>query len=383
VMCDTRTGLHIVQDACYTNKFDYLRVGRVSVNLRKRAKKRIFAHMKSDDFVTQFLDRKSQGIPIGEAWETTRLEHGLKSWPIQWGNYLHVKLYGGIHITNDIDIPTLGIHISSNMKTGDFFPFYYVCQVKVKSRDMAGFLDALERIEIFVNSCSVALSLAGGSPTKGAGASIHYYCRFLSDAGATALTINDYIYTINSMLDKFYNHPTEQHPILLRAMWWMRQARHDFLSGNLTPSIFSLYLSYWNAFECLVNYACEINPLGKLSRSKKEKMVTSFFHNLSASPSLEDIEKCYREIINPGLKERAKHALTSVLGQETGESFYSECFAKNSRADSLYQIRNDIDHGSIVEYDLSTWLRVINGLNRLQGVVLSFIHVLLSNNRDK
>ena len=337
--------------------------------------------MQNDDFVTQFLNRKSQGIPTGEAWETTRLEHALKSWPTQWGNYLHVSLYGGIHITNDIDIPTLGIHISSKMKTGDFVfgaSFCYDCQVKVKSRDIAGFWDAIKRIEIFLNSCSVALSFQGGSPTKGAGTSIHYYCQFLSDAGATGLAINDYIDTINSMLEKLHTCPSEQRQILLRAMWWMRQARHDFLSGNITPSIFSLYLSYWNAFECLVDYACKINPLGKLPRLKKQEMVDSFFQNLSTSPSLEDVEKCYREIINPGLKKRAMHALTSVLGQETGESFHSECFTKNSQADSLYQIRNDIDHGNIVEYDLSTRLRVINGLNRLQDIVLSFIYALLS-----
>jgi hypothetical protein len=336
--------------------------------------------MQNDDFVTQFLNRKSQGTPIGEAWEITRLEHALKSWPKQWGNYLHVNLYGGIYITNDIDIPTLGIHISSIMEKGDFVfgaSFCYDCQVKVKSRDIAGFLDAIKRIEIFLNSCSVALSFSGGSPTKGAGASIHYYCRFLSDAGATGLTINDYMDTINSMLDKLYNHPPEQHQILLRAMWWMRQARHDFLSGNIAPSIFSLYLSYWNAFECLVDYACKINPLGKLSKSKKKEMVANFFQNISDCPSLEDIEKCYREIINPGLKEKARHALTFVLGHETGESFHSACFTKTPQADSLYQIRNDIDHGNIVEYDFSTRLRVINGLNRLQFIVLSFIHVLL------
>ena len=53
-----------------------------------------------------------------------------------------------------------------------------------------------------------------------------------------------------------------------------------------------------------------------------------------------------------------------------------------STNDSLYQIRNDIDHGNIVEYDFAMRTRVINGLNRLQPIILSIIGVLLLDTKQ-
>jgi hypothetical protein len=130
-----------------------------------------------------------------------------------------VSLYGGIQVADDIDIPTLGIHVSSKMETGDFVfraSFCYDCQVVTKSKDIIGFWDAINRLEIFLNSCSVASSFLGGSPTKGAGTSIHYYCQFLFDGGTTGLVINEYIDTVNILLNKLHNCPPEQHQTLLR-----------------------------------------------------------------------------------------------------------------------------------------------------------------------
>lgn len=335
------------------------------------------------DHVNQFFDLMSNHVPIGEAWEITRLEAALKSWPLDWGNHLHVSLYGSFTILEDIDIPNLGIHVSSIMETGDFVfgaSFCYDCQIEVRSRDVKGLWDAINRLEIFVSIVNVVTSYHGGSATKGSGVSVQYYCRFLYDAGAMGLAVNQYIHTINHFLNQLNRHLPEHSQILLRTMWWIRQARHDLLTGNTNPSLFLLYLSYWNAFECLIELGCRIYPLEKLSKSQKQARITEFFKGLDTPPTPSDIEKCYREIVNPPLKKRARHVLLSTLDSEVGEKYYSECFTNSSYGESLYQIRNDIDHGNIVEYNFPTRIRVINGLNRLQPIFLSLLQVLI--NRD-
>lgn len=330
----------------------------------------------------QFLDRRSQGIPLGEAWEITRLEHALKSWPLQWGDYLHVSLYGAINLSTDIDVPNLGIHVSSSMEKGHFIfgsSFCYDCQIRVKNRNIDGFWDAIGRLEIFINAVNVATSFAGATPTQGVGASIQYYCQFLYNFATVGLAVNEHTEIVKEILGKLEKCSHEHRQILIRSMWWMRQARHDILTGNAAASVFSLYLSYWNAFECLVDFVCQIKPLSKFSKSEKRRMVTEYFEGRVGAPCIDDIEKCYHEIVNPGLKIRATHALITAFGEHVGKEFCVECFTKAPVEERLYQIRNDIDHGNIVEYSFSTRLRVINGLNRLQPIVLLLFRYSIAN----
>jgi hypothetical protein len=69
--------------------------------------------MADEEILSRFFQLKSQGVPLGEAWERSRIEHALKSWPDHWGDYLHVSLYGAIDISDDIDVPGLGGSVSN------------------------------------------------------------------------------------------------------------------------------------------------------------------------------------------------------------------------------------------------------------------------------
>jgi len=337
-----------------------------------------------DEFVNRFSELQKQGVPIGEAWEVSRLELNLSSWPKAWGDYLHVSLYGGIQVPHDIEIPSIGIYVSSEMEKGDFVfgaKFCYDCRIKVKNKNKDGFWDAISRLENFLNAYSVVSLLSGVSPTQGAGNSIHYYCQLTADFGAANRVIEQYVEKVLIVLSNLEKFPLKQYQILIRAMWWLRQARHDILSGNGTPSIFALYLSYWNAFECLIAVTCDIFPMTKLSSSSKKKKVSEFFRNLTGEPTPSDIARCYHEIINVGIAERAKHALLSIFKPEIAEQLYQDCFTCTPEDKRLYKIRNDIDHGNIVEYDFPTRIRVINGLSKLQEILILFIGILIIKER--
>jgi hypothetical protein len=334
----------------------------------------------SDEFINRFFERRKQGVPVGEAWEVSRFELSLSNWPKDWGDYLHVSLYGGIQIDHDIEIPSLGIYVNSEMQTGDFVfgaPFCYDCRIKVKTKTIDGFWDAIGRLELFLNSYSIVSLLSGSSPTLGAGDSIHYYSGFISSSSIAQRSVEQYVEKVLNVLSNLEKFPPKQHQILMRAMWWLRQARHDILSGNSNPSVFALYLSYWNAFECLISVICDIFPMAKFSKSQKKEKVSEFFRNLAEEPTPADIVNCYHEIINPGIGERAKHALISVLKPEIAEQFYQDCFTCVPEDQRLYKIRNDIDHGNIVEYDFPTRIRVINGLNKLQSILILLVDILV------
>lgn len=320
-----------------------------------------------EDFLAYVEKLTVQGVSYPEAFERARLEQSIRSWPKAWGDYLEVWLYGAIEITSDIDIPELGLHVSSVKKTDKFVfsaPWAYRCRLEVKSKDLPGVLDAIDRLETFLNSWHIVSW----------GRTIHYFCTFFTSGGDAVTELPKEWEGIKRFLSALGRYKQHQCDLILRAAWWLRHSQHSFLSGHYNPSSFAIYSSYWNAFECLVELICDIVPPRTLSRTQKVQNVAKFFQN-RRQPTPADVEFCYQTYVNPGLPKRARHALAVVFGP-VGEQYYEECFRKQPEQDRLYQIRNDINHANIVEFNLDDRLRVENGLYRLQIIVLNMFFVL-------
>jgi len=322
----------------------------------------------AEALLSRLRDLKSKGIPHPEAFERARLEDRIRAWPEAWGNQLRVMLYGGIEITSDVEIRELGLSISSEKKTGSFVfnaPWAYQCKLDVKSMDLPGVLDAIQQLEIFLNSWHI---VSGGR-------AIHYFCTFFFQGADTQTSLTEELEGIKRFLGVLGAFEPHQRDLILRAAWWLRQSHHSFLSGVASPSSFSIYSAYWNAFECLVEVLCEIAPPQSSSPTQKDQEVAEFFQHLPAKPTPADVDMCYHLYVNPGLPKRARHALALAFGH-VGDQYFHMCFQQKPERNRLYQIRNDINHANIVEFSLDDRLRVENGLHRLSRIVLNMFFIL-------
>ena len=325
------------------------------------------------DKVEQIDNLKARGEAISGRLEQERLTERIEAWPDEWEDFIEVSLYGSIEITSSVEIPHLGISISAVKEKGTFaFQNFwtYPCRVKVKSKDWAGVSDAVNRLELFLNAWHLTSCWSGSSPIYGAGCSIHYYCSLLSAPYAIISELGNEFSKIQTLLVGFDSLRRDLRTKILHATWWMRQARHDLLSGTPNTSIFVLFAATWNAFECLVDVACEVIPPKKLSKQEKNEKIREYLENLDGPPKASHIDHCYRSFVRFSFKDKVQHVFNLMIDKDVAEKSFDECFTIQPTDNQLYRIRNDIDHGNIVEYEIESRIRVIEGLERLQKIVL-------------
>ena len=315
----------------------------------------------------------AQGVSIDDASEQIFIEDRIRLWQEgvqeKWGDDLVFFLYGGINVTEDVDIPELGIRVEAERKEGRFVfgaPEAYVCRVKIKSIDFPGYIDAVERLEQFLNAWHV---VSWAKP-------IHYFCALFHQPNGGGITnLSSDLSNIRQFMNAASWSEDHLRVLIDRAAWWLRHSRHEFSSsGHETPA-FQRYTSYWNAFECLMEVICDIVSPLFLSPAQKKQAVAEFFKLLDHVPTPEDVDTCYRAHVNPGFHARARHALIVVFGL-IGEQYYDECFRKQPKQNRLYQIRNDINHGKIVEFNVEDRRRVENAQRRLWLIVLNLFFVI-------
>jgi hypothetical protein len=144
--------------------------------------------------------------------------------------------------------------------------------------------------------------------------------------------------------------------------------------------LFLIYLSYWNALECLIQAVEGLRSPAKISRAQKNAAVAAFFSRLPGPPTGDDVQRCYHELVNPGLRGRARHAFDfteSTLNNFSAVDAFEMCFDREPRDERLYAVRNAIDHGSIVEFDLPTRQRVQKSLAELSSIVLALLNAVV------
>jgi len=316
---------------------------------------------------------REEGSSRVEAFGLAKLDMYIKGWPGAWGQGLQVAIYGDLEIETDVNLPDLGITIKADKevpKEGKSFvfgaPYCYTATVQVLSKDTKGVLEGVDRLEKF---------LAAWRTADWGGSGISYWCHLLNGSAQTMSCLDsgklDGIIKALSTIARYTDH---QQRLIWRAAWWLRQSRRSvFVDQN--PSVFGEYLAYWNALECLTEAVCDRwNPPKTLTKLEKDKAIQEYENKHQALTS-GDIVELYNKVVNPGLPRLIRHALTVCFGV-VGEQYYAECFTKKPKYSRLHQVRNDIAHGNIVEYDLNARLRVETAQGRLWMIVNNMLALL-------
>lgn len=154
---------------------------------------------------------------------------------------------------------------------------------------------------------------------------------------------------------------------VVSALYWVREPR-NLLRESTRIDTLRVYASYWNAFECLVEAVDLLKPQSKMSKDEKQKSIDRYLSSLDGKPTPSDISKCYRNVIDPGFKAKAINALRVCFGEKS-KVHIDECFNQKNKKDSLYQIRNSINHGDIDAENLEELIRIETRLTKLWIIV--------------
>ena len=121
--------------------------------------------------------------------------------------------------------------------------------------------------------------------------------------------------------------------------------------GNKLRSGLSRFVSFWASIELLGEFFyknLDANLVGKKQKTEKKKLILDILAGDIAGDSqlMQKISNC-NSIVSPSIKEKLCSVLNIVCGRDEWENilFKADCDDK-----SLYQIRNDIAHGSISEH---------------------------------
>ncbi len=341
----------------------------------------------ANQYMTTVKKLREEGKSYTAAHELAGLDMKIRSWPKGWGEDLVASIYGFLEIQVKVELPELGIIIEPKKevpkKDGGKFvfgaPYAYSAKLELSSKDKESVLDARNRLEKFLSAWRM---------TEWPGREVNYWCYLFSKGGGGVLTSldNEKLEDIKRALSTITKYTESQRALIWQAAWWLRQCNDSFFN-NPNPSVFREYLAYWNALECLTEAICDINKPKKLTKQEKNSIINQYLSKINRVPNVEDIYKLYNHVIDPGLSQKIQHAFL-VCFRHVGNQYYEECFKKQPKKSRLYQIRNDIAHGNIVEYELDDMIRVDEALNRLHIIdnnmlsILSHQSIMVDNNID-
>jgi hypothetical protein len=306
---------------------------------------------------------QAQGLDWIEATNRAQLEQHILNWPSDWGNTICFLIYGNfIRPASDIHIRSLGLTVHSERIEGSVIrsaECVLKATVEVGEKSLVALLNAIRRVNLYLGAWSLVDWSHG---TCG------WWCYLIEGpvgGGYSLGTLenNDLYGAIDGILQ--LNESVRKK--VEAALYWIRGPKNPTLAFR-HDDLLKTYVGYWNAFECLVDAIDLLVPQQKSSKSYKQQLLTDFFATLSSTPTLGDIEKCYRTIINPGLRGKASYALKQCFGAEA-QAYIDECFEGTNQHDSLYQIRNAINHGDFDAENPEQRARLEAHLPRLWKIV--------------
>lgn len=321
---------------------------------------------KKDTLPQRMLERvqclRSTGTEWGQAFGKAWLEERIGYWPQGWGDDLEILIYGDFEPPKTrIHTESLGItiHPDKLQKTPIKSAHCVVrASVKVEERSVAALVDAARRINVLLGAWTL---VEWGNSACG------WWSWVTHDTGGGtvgALDHKDLLGTIDGILK--LPQPVRQK--VDAALYWVREPRNLFRE-SYRRDILRTYAAYWNAFECLVEAIHVCRPPRKSSRNKKQQSVNEFFAQRSGEHTIQNIEECYRKIINPGLPGRASYALRVCFPKREAETYITECFRAPDERQRLYDIRNAINHGEVDAENPDELIRIESRLRLLWFIV--------------
>jgi hypothetical protein len=314
-----------------------------------------------DETLRRISEFESQGMDFEHASRHAWLETRIQNWPAAWGNDLHILIYGDFEpLTQPLAIPSLGITVEPGHVDGTVIKTARTVQqgaVRVLEKSVAGLSDAARRINILLGVWTLQ-NFANGT--------IKWWSWVTHDAQSAVQPVlsTDVDGPANTILA--LPGPTRRR--FNSALYWIREP-HSLLHEFPRADRIRQFAAFWNAFECLVDAVNEVIPKLKLSPAAKKAEVDKFFSDLRHPPTPGDVQRCYREIVDPGFVGRANNAL-DVCFPEGAESWKHECFRRPDEHNQLYNVRNAINHGELEAEDPAEIARLDARLTKVQILVL-------------
>lgn len=296
-------------------------------------------------------------------------EYRIQSWPPDWGNELHILIYGDFQSpAHDIKFPSLRITVEAGQVRDSIIQSAFCvlkARVEVFERSIEGLVEAGSRINTLLQV--IAATDWGG----GANGWWSHITHGSMGGGSKKLEYNELELAISSLNDL----PDRVRSRVKAAIHWIR-APKKLLRLSYGSDVLLEYAGYWNAFECLVEAVCMVQPQPKLSGSEKKEALNNIFAEHGGVLSSDVVTEMHK-VVNPGLVAKASHALRVCFPREQAEHYINECFRVKPESNRLYNIRNAINHGTVDAENLQELIRVEDKNGRLWYIVFGILGLLI------
>jgi hypothetical protein len=315
----------------------------------------------------------ASGIRAGHARSLASLEMRIARWPSDWGDDLHVVIYGDFEAPAiELDFPHLGITIEPE-KLANTFIGSAVCVLKARVRISEKSVEALIGAAARINTLlGVWAALNWGNSGSGWWSHVTHG----SITGVMAKLESDRAEKVVEALGRL---PAPVARKVRSALYWVREPRQLMMEAHRCD-VLRVYAGYWNAFECLVEAVCLLCPQPKLGRAEKQEAIDAFVASRDGKLNAAAISKCHKEIVEPGFVAKASYALRQCF-LDRADQYVLECFGMKPKQDRLYDIRNAINHGDIDADNPSELLRVEDRHRRPWMIVFGMLGLLIPIDR--
>jgi len=305
---------------------------------------------------------KDTGLDWIHASGIADLEQKIKNWPEKWGDDFVVLIFGDFEpLTEKLTIENLGITISpevlektviKNVRT------VHRATVKVCDKSIESVIDAIRRINVFLGTFVLVTWC-------------NCYCNWwsyithgLGGGVLTKLSHED----LNRAIDGVVSMKPDIRQKVDSALYWLREPKNSMFN-SYRLDLLRIYAAYWNAFECLVDAVNIAKPKPKITKDMKQELLDTLFEKNNKRISAKFIQDAYINIVNPGLKQKAEHALNVCFG-DFAQHYMDECFNIEDKNNRLYDIRNAINHGEVDAENPEEHARIQSRLKELRLMIL-------------
>jgi len=312
-----------------------------------------------------------EGYSFHLAHAQARLETQIARWPENWGGKMEFLIYGDFQApARKLEVRSLGIIVYPEVQEHWFFkpPLTVLrASIAVEEKTARGILNVARKINILLGSRTIT---ARGNEAIG------WWSQVTHDEGRMGFARPFDVCPIIPLVDSLLSHPENVQQRIRSAMYWVYASKTFFTDVGTGDAILRMYTGYWNAFECLLEAISLLHPMSKPCKAAKQRQIDTFVSGKCGKLTAEDIETCYRSIVDPGLRRKAEHVFDICFAKDS-QRYLTECFTRSPPQMSLYGIRNSINHGDINVCNHIEMARVRDAKGRLWVIVCRlFAHLL-------
>jgi hypothetical protein len=147
-------------------------------------------------------------------------------------------------------------------------------------------------------------------------------------------------------------------------------------NGNQLAGGLNRFLNYWASIELLAHFFYEYLPLEKTSRDQKKATIMGLLADVTESNCLERVAGCTQEL-QTSIRTKLFKVLPAVsAGKISADGLFD---VEKESGKSLYDIRNDIAHGSFCDHEIEFTDVVEKRIHSVQAASREVLYAVLNN----